>query len=136
MVFKNKFFENTKQRIDILRERKAPPPPLASIETSFPCLYKCTVGYRQLDRQTATAVYSRQRSYTDREKASQGGCFPFSKDIYSLKPKFKSFQNCLHVLVSSLKSLSHGDRSSVSSSGTSSGSSVDAAGSSLHLTTP
>ena len=40
----------------------------SSMETTFPCLYNCTV---QLYRQTATAVYSRQSGYTYREKSSQ-----------------------------------------------------------------
>ena len=43
-------------------------PRSSSMETAFPCLYNCTV---QLYRQTATAVYSRQSGYTDREKSSQ-----------------------------------------------------------------
>ena len=41
------------------------------IETPLPCLYSCSVGSWQLYRQTATAVYSRQSSYTNRGKASQ-----------------------------------------------------------------
>ena len=35
-------------------------PPSSSIETPFPCRYNCTVGSRQLHRQTAPAVHSRQ----------------------------------------------------------------------------
>ena len=46
-------------------------PPSSSDETPFPCLYNCTMGSWQLYRQTATAVYTRQSSYTDRGKASQ-----------------------------------------------------------------
>ena len=47
------------------------------------------MGSWPLYRQTGTAVYSRESSYTDRGKASQfmmtgGGCLPFSKDKYSL----------------------------------------------------
>ena len=66
-------------------------PPSSSIETPFPFLYTCTVGSWQLYRQTATAVYSRQSSYTDREKASQlmttGGAYMLLqyKDISSLR---------------------------------------------------
>ena len=39
----------------------------------FPSLYSCTVSSWQLHvyKQTATAVYGRQSSYTDREKSSQ-----------------------------------------------------------------
>ena len=72
------------QRRYILREEKAPrsPPPSSSIATPFPCLYNSTVGFWQLYRQTSAAVYSRQSSYTDREKSSQlmtrgGGCLCF-----------------------------------------------------------
>ena len=36
----------------------------------FPCLYNCSVSSWQLYRQTATAVYSRQSSYTERETSS------------------------------------------------------------------
>ena len=59
----------------------------SSIETPLPCLYNCLVGSWQLYRQTANAVYSRQSSYTDREKSSHlmttGGAYASIK-IYLL----------------------------------------------------
>ena len=47
-------------------------PPSSSIVTPFPCLYKCTVGSWQLYRHQLSCytLYSRQSSYTDREKSS------------------------------------------------------------------
>ena len=58
----------------------------SSIETPLPCLYNCLVGSWQLYRQTANAVYSRQSSYTDREKShlmTTGGAYASIK-IYLL----------------------------------------------------
>ena len=69
------FLPLTQRRyISLLKHRH---PPSSSIETPFPCLYNCTVGSWQLYRQTATTVYCRQSSYTDREKSHIRILIPF-----------------------------------------------------------
>ena len=66
---------------DILIEAKA----------TFPCLYNCTVGSRQLYRQTATALYVQQTEQLYRQGKVSAiddehgkGCLYFCKDISSL----------------------------------------------------